>query len=261
MINRFKCESHISEKARIGNNVKIGNNSIIYDNVEIGDNTIICENCIIGEPCDESYSVEDYFNPVTVIGCDSLIRSGTIIYAGNTIGNNFTTGHRVTIRENCNIANNCSIGTMSDIQADVILGSYCRLHSSVHLSQGTKLGSFVFMYPFSIVTNDPYPPSGDLQRAILGDFSQVGVQSVILAGVNVGENCLIGAGSIVNRDVKNFSLVSGNPAKVQMDIRNYVVLGKGKPYPWMDHFDRGMPWENIGFEKWMNSKSSNNLTL
>lgn len=251
---RFNGNYIVSEKANIGKNVKIGNNSIIFDYVEIGDNTIICENCIIGEPCEESYNNDEYVNPTTTIGRNALIRSGTIIYSGNIIGDDFKTGHRVTIRENCRIANNCTVGTMSDLQSSVILGQYCRLHSSVHLSEGTELGNFVFMYPFSTVTNDVHPPSKNIKNVCIGDYSQVGVHSVILAGVKVGENCLIGAGSIVNRHIKDFSFVSGNPAKILMDIRKYVVLGSGKPYPWMYHFERGMPWENIGFENWMHYK-------
>jgi len=44
----------------------------------------------------------------------------------------------------------------------------------------------------------------------------------------------------------------GNPAKLIMDIRKFVTLGKGRLYPWMTRFSRGLPWENIGYENWMN---------
>jgi hypothetical protein len=43
----------------------------------------------------------------------------------------------------------------------------------------------------------------------------------------------------------------GDPIKIVMDIRKYVVMGKGSPYPWMNRFDRGMPWEGLGFDVWI----------
>jgi acetyltransferase-like isoleucine patch superfamily enzyme len=157
----------------------------------------------------------------------------------------------VTIRENTKIGENCAIGTLSDIQGNVTLGNFCRLHSNVHIAQTCSVGNFVFMYPFSVMTNDPYPPSTDLKGGHIGDYSQVGVHAVILPGVRVGENCLIGANSVVSRRLPDFSLAIGDPAKVVMDIRKYVVMGKGNPYPWQYRYTRGMPWESVGFDAWV----------
>ena len=241
----------ISPKAKIGSNVKIGDNSVIYDHVEIGDNSIICNDSVIGEPLVAYYHDPDYENPLTVMGPDSLVRSHSIIYAGCTIGRRFSSGHRVTIREKTTIGDCCSVGTLSDIQGNVKIGAYCRLHSNVHISQTCSIGDFVFLYPFSVMTNDPYPPSSDLKGGHIGNYCQVGVHVVILPGVRVGENCLIGANSVVNKKVPDFSLAMGDPARIIMDIRKYLVMGKGNPYPWMHRFERGMPWEGLGFETWM----------
>lgn len=210
----------------------------------------------MGEPLASYYHDADYVNPPTVIGPDSLIRSHAIIYAACTIGACFSTGHRVTIRENSIIGEHCSIGTLSDIQGDVRIGKYCRLHSNVHVSQKCSMGDFVFLYPFSVMTNDPYPPSTDIKGGHIGSYTQVGVHAVILPGIQVGENCLIGANSVVSKRVPDFSLAMGDPIKVVMDIRKYVVMGKGKPYPWMSRFDRGMPWEGIGFDLWIQQQKS-----
>jgi acetyltransferase-like isoleucine patch superfamily enzyme len=242
---------YISPKSKLGNNVRIGDNAAIYDHVEIGDNSVICNDSVIGEPLAAYYRDPGYINPVTVIGAGSLIRSHSIIYAGCTIGPRFSSGHRITIRENSSIGGHCSIGTLSDIQGNVKIGSYCRLHSSVHIAQGCSIGDFVFLYPFSVMTNDPYPPSIDIKGGYIGNYSQVGVHAVVLPGIQVGENCLIGANSVVNRRLPNYSLAMGDPAKIIMDIRKYVVMGKGSPYPWMRRFDRGMPWEGLGFDAWI----------
>jgi acetyltransferase-like isoleucine patch superfamily enzyme len=242
---------YVSPLAHLGKNVKIGDNSLIYDGVEIGDDCIICNDTVIGEPLTDYYYDTNYKNPPTIIGAGALIRSNTIIYAGCTIGRNFASGHRVTIREKTTIGEHCSIGTQSDIQGYVRIGNYCRLHSNVHISQTSSLGDFVFMYPYSVMTNDPYPPSEDIQGGRIDSFTQVGVHAVILPGINIGENCLVGANSLVSKSVPPFSLANGNPAQVIMDVRKYVAMGKGKPYPWMARFERGMPWAGIGFETWI----------
>jgi acetyltransferase-like isoleucine patch superfamily enzyme len=245
---------YISPKATLGHGVRIGDNTVVYDNVVLGDNTTVCNDCVIGEPLNAYYHDECYENPPTMIGCDALIRSHSIIYSGCNIGNGFNTGHRITIRENTNVGECCSIGTLTDIEGEVTIGNYCRLHSNVHISQTSALGDFVWMYPYSVMTNDPYPPSNDIQGGYVGNYTQVCVHSTILAGIQVGENCLIGAHSVVNKSLPDYSLAIGDPIRVIRDLRRYVVMGKGKPYPWMYRFDRGMPWRDIGYEVWAAAK-------
>jgi acetyltransferase-like isoleucine patch superfamily enzyme len=241
----------ISPNAKIGKNVRIGDDSVIYDNVVIEDNVTISHNCIIGEPLNDYYSNPAYENPLTVIGANSLIRSHTIIYAGNILGKNVTTGHRVNLREYNVIGHDTMIGTCSDIQGNVTIGNFTRIYSSVAIAPLTKIGNYVFIYAFVVLTNDPYPPSEDVKGCSISDYTQIAANSTILSGVNIGINCLVGAGSVVNHNIPDYSLATGNPAKVVMDIRKFVIFGKGRIYPWMNRFDRGMPWENIGYENWM----------
>lgn len=246
----------ISPKASVGKNVRIGDNTVIFDNVVLEDDVTIAHNCVIGEPLNSYYSNPEYSNPPTVIGKGSLIRSHAIIYAGNRFGKYVSTGHRVTIRENNIVGDHSVIGTLSDLQGNVIIGSYCRLYSNVHIAALSVLGDFVALYPYVVMTNDPYPPSDDLKGATIGAYTQVGTHSTILSGINIGENCLIGALSVVSKTVPDYSLVMGEPAKVIMDVRKYVVLGKGHLYPWMNRFSRGMPWAAIGYEAWMKAQKN-----
>ena len=245
----------ISPKARIGHNVKIGDNTVIYDHVEIGDNTIIANDCVIGEPTNGYYFSEDYKNPKTVIGNSSLIRSHCIIYADSTFGDNFSTGHRVTIREKTKIGDHCRIGTLSDIQGHCSLGDYVWLHSNVHIGQKSEVDSYVMIYPYVVLTNDPTPPSNTLLGVKVNSFAQIAVFSVLLPGVEIGEHALIGAHSTVGKNVEPYSLTLGNPAKHVKDVRDIKSRETGDPrYPWPLRFDRGMPWEGIGFENWKNEK-------
>ena len=242
----------ISRNAKIGKNVKIGDNTTIYDNVVIGDNTIIANDCIIGEPLNYYYDdIENYHNPQTIIGVDSLIRSHCIIYAGNVIGDNFGCGHRVTIREYTKFGNHCSLGTLDDIQGYSEFGDYCRLHSNVHIGQHSKLGNFIFIYPYVVFTNDPTPPSSICTGPIIDDFSQIATGSILLPGVKIGKHCLIGAGSIVGKDIDDYQVAVGSPAKIVKDIREIKDRETGEAhYPWPYRFTRGMPWAKMGFDQW-----------
>jgi UDP-3-O-[3-hydroxymyristoyl] glucosamine N-acyltransferase len=245
--------SFISAKAQIGKNVKIGDNSIIYDNVVIGDNSIICNNCVIGEPASNYYhDIDNYINPETIIGQGALIRSHTLIYADCKIGENFSTGHRVTIREKSTFGSNCRIGTLSDIQGYVEFGNYCWLHSNVHIGQQSKIGNFVFIYPYVILTNDPTPPSNICIGPTIGDYTQIAVNSVILPGITIGKHCLIGAGSVVGKNINDEMLALGNPAKEIKNVKEIKSRQTGMShYPWPYNFNRGMPWEMTTFEEWV----------
>ena len=248
----------ISPSAKIGKNVRIGDNTIIFDNVIVEENATICHNCIIGEPLNEYYSNPGYTNPETVIGAHSLIRSHAIIYAGNILGEYVSTGHRVNLRENNKIGHNTVIGTLADIQGNTTIGEYCRIYTSVAIAQFSRIGNYVFLYPFVVIANDPHPPSDDLVGPTISDYTVVAAHSTILAGVTIGSNCLVGANSIVNINLKDNSMFLGNPANVVMDIKKYVVLGKNKTYPWMRRFNRGMPWGDSGYEKWL--RNGTNVT-
>jgi acetyltransferase-like isoleucine patch superfamily enzyme len=243
----------ISPKAVIGRNVRIGDNTTIYDNVTIGDNSTVCNDCIIGEPLASYYSnTEKYENPITILGENAMIRSHCIIYAGSSFGMEFSTGHRATIRENTIFGDGCRVGTLCDIQGDASFGNYCWLHSNVHIGKGSAIGSYVFIYPYVVFTNDPHPPSNLCIGPAVGDYSQIAVFSVLLPGVKVGRHVLVGAGSIVGKDVGDYQLVTGNPAKVLKDVRELISKETGEAhYPWPYHFERGMPWEKQGYELWL----------
>ena len=241
---------HISPKATLGHGVRIGDNTVIYDNVVIGDNTTVCNDCVIGEPLNAYYRDENYENPETVIGPGSLIRSRSIIYADCRIGKEFSCGHNALIREKCIIGDHCSAGSMADLEGEVTVGNYSRIHSSVHISQWSVIGSYCWIAPFVVMTHDPYPPSNDWKGSSIGDYTQVAVNAVILPGIQIGKKCVIGAGAVVNKSLKDYSLVVGASSRIT-DVRKYIVMGKGRVYPWMNRFERGMPWEGIGYETWL----------
>jgi acetyltransferase-like isoleucine patch superfamily enzyme len=157
----------------------------------------------------------------------------------------------VTVREKTQAGRNLQIGTLSDLQGHCSIGDFVRLHSNVHIGMHSRIGNFVWIFPYVVLTNDPHPPSEVRQGVVVGDYAAIATMSVILPGVNIGEGALVGAHAAVNRDVEADTVVAGSPAKLvcrtdQVKLKD----GSGQPaYPWRRHFTRGYPPEHVA--KWL----------
>lgn len=249
----------ISPTATIGKNARIGDNTVIYDNVIIGDNVTICNDCVIGEPTNSYYKNSDtYQNPECKIGDNSMIRSHCIIYAGSSFGEGLITGHRATVREGARFGAHCLISTLVDVQGKCTVGNYSRLYSNVHLGEKTALGDYVFVYPYTVFTNDPLPPSGQMSGSTVGDYSIITVHCSVLPGVKIGTHCLVGANSVISRDIEDYSFAIGSPAKKLKDVREIPSKENMNisHYPWPPNFDRGMPWEGKDYQSWLSEQEA-----
>lgn len=235
----------ISPKSIIGNNVKIGAYSIIHDDVVIGDDTVVENYCELG--IKNSYCSE---NPL-VIGKSSLIRSHSVFYADSIFGDELVTGHRVTVREKVKVGQGFQIGTLGDIQGHCEIGDFVKCHSNVHIGNKTKIGSYVWIFPYVVLTNDPHPPSEVLLGCEIADYAVIATMSVVLPGVKIGSDTLIAAGSIVGKDVTYGYVVGGNPAQVICPIDKIRLKDgtRNQAYPWRRHFHRGYPSTVI--ESWI----------
>ena len=241
----------IGKNVYLGDDVYIDHNCIIRDNVTIKKGSTIGANCIIGEYTADWFIDHNAEVGELIIGDNSVIRSGSIIYSGSVIGNNFQTGHQVTIREKTVIGDNVSIGTLSDIQGNCTIGNYVRMHSNVHIGQLSIVDSFVWIYPYVVLTNDPTPPSDKFIGVRVHPFAVIATGSVILPGIEIGQDSLVAAGAIVTKNVNDYAVVVGNPGKQISDVRKIKShFSDESVYPWRNHFENYMPWMGEGFSKW-----------
>lgn len=215
-------------------------NNVIYPNVIVGEGTLIEPPSIIGKPPRGA-------NPGDLklkIGSNGQIRPFTTIYASSEIGDYFQTGQGVSIREDNLIGNNVSIGTNSVLEFGNRIGDYSRIHSSCFLEMVT-IGKYVFVGPDVVFTDDPHPIGCPHYKeckggAVVEDYVRIGANSTILPGIKIGRNSLIGAGSVVTKDVPPDSVVAGNPAKVIKRI-DQLTCPKGfyeKPYMWSPYHEK-----------------------
>ena len=243
-VKRAESSPQTSDKEKpvfIGQNSSIGPHNIIYNNTEIGANSVIGGHCEIGHPTPLAKG-----KPL-IIGQRATIRSHSIFYTGSTFGSKLMTGHRVTVRERTVAGENLQIGTRSDIQGDCHIGDYVRFHSNVHIGKESKIGNYVWIFPYVVLTNDPTPPSDNLIGPVIGDYAIIATMSVILPGIVIGTYALIGAHSLVSKDVPDGMVAYGVPAKISGKASD-IKLRDGSSeasYPWTGRFHRGYPPEVI----------------
>ncbi len=190
----------ISKNARINKNVELGKGGTVEDNV------------ILGAPVrgDDPY-------PVTIIGEGAMIRSHTVIYSGNRIGRNFQTGNKANIRETNEIGDDVSIGTLSVVEHHVTIGNGVRVHSQVFVPEFSVLEDGCWLGPGVVLTNARFPNTPYTKEELRGpricQGARIGANSTVLPGIKVGPFSLVGAGSVVTRDVLEREVVAGNPAR------------------------------------------------
>ena len=145
--------------------------------------------------------------------------------------NNVTVGKGVKIFKfvnayGCSIGDNSKVGTFVEIQKGASIGQNCKISSHSFICEGVHIADNCFIGHGVMFTNDLFPratnPDGSQQtdedwslvETFIEKGASIGSNATILCGVTIGENALIGAGSVVVKDVPANSVVVGNPARV-----------------------------------------------
>ncbi len=173
---------------------------------------------VVGYPGDRNDDTE------VVLGRTPRLRSGTVLYAGSIIGDRFQTGHHVLVREQCEIGDDVSIWSNTVVDYGCRIGNGVKIHSNCYVAQYTEIEDHAFLAPGVTIANDLYPGQDASARVMggpsIGAGAQIGVNVTLLPYVRVGAGCLIGAGSVVTRDLEPGTVAFGNPARPRGSVRD-----------------------------------------
>ncbi len=201
----------VSKSAHIGKNVKIGQYSIVADNVKIGDGAVVFPNVYIGEN--------------TRIGNETIVQYGAFIEHDCNIGRNSRIGTNTVLRRETNIGDRSIFGSLSASEGKNWIGNNVLIHSQCHLTSGIIIEDWVFIAPLFVGANDPKMLHGrrHVEKFIpqgphIKFGSGIAVNVSILPGVVVGRECIIGASSLVTKDLPDFSIAFGVPARVIKEV-------------------------------------------
>lgn len=133
------------------------------------------------------------------------------------IGNDTVIWQFCVVLSGCHIGNNCNVNAHCLIENDVVIGNNVTVKSGVYLWDGIIVEDNVFIGPNVTFTNDKYPKSkqypDEFFKTVIKKGASIGAGAVILPGITIGENALIGAGALVTKDVPANTTVAGFPAR------------------------------------------------
>lgn len=150
--------------------------------------------------------------------------------------NNVQVGEDVKIYDfvnayGCQIGDKSKVGTFVEIQKGASIGKDCKISSHTFICEGVHIGNGVFVGHNVSFINDMYPRAvnadGSMQTdddwelvtTKIGNRVSIGTSATILGGISIGDNAIIGAGSVVTKDVPKNAIVAGNPARIKRYIK------------------------------------------
>ncbi len=145
----------------------------------------------------------EYIHPTAVVEEGARIGSGTSVW------------HHAHVRERAVIGDGCNLGKNVYVDAGVVVGDRVKVQNNVSIYAGVELGDDVFVGPSAVFTNDRVPRAAgtwQVSTTTVRRGASIGANATLVAGIEVGEWAMVGAGAVVVRSVGSHEVVVGNPA-------------------------------------------------
>ena len=149
---------------------------------------------------------------------DYFVHPTAVVDEGCVIGKGVKIWHFSHIMPACTIGEQCNIGQNVVISPEVILGRNVKIQNNVSIYTGVTCGDDVFLGPSCVFTNVTNPRSGvnrrgQYDKTHVGTGASIGANATIVCGHDIGQYAFIGAGAVVTKNVPDYALVVGNPAR------------------------------------------------
>lgn len=206
----------------------IGAFAIIHGGTSVAEQARIEEYAVIGKP-ERGYAVGRIHpgaGAATMIGAGSVVRSGAVVYADVQLGPNTLVGHHSLLRTGVQVGAETQLGHHLTVERATSIGCAVRCSPGSHITSGTRIADQVLLGSGIRTINDKSLTWRDpcrmpqLMAPRFETGARVGSNCTILAGVMVGEQALVGAGSLVTRDIPAGTLAYGCPARIHGRTRS-----------------------------------------
>jgi acetyltransferase-like isoleucine patch superfamily enzyme len=219
----------LGDDVTVGDGVEFGAHVVVHDGTVIGDGCVIEDHVVLGKRPRATRSS----SPRTDVGALRLgvgvtVCSGSVVFAGAVVGDRAIVGDQSYVRERAQVGSRTVIGRGSAVDNDVTLGARVRIQTSVYLAAHSVVEDDVFVGPGVVTTNDDtmsrHDPAVALRGATLRRACRIGGGSVLVPGVEVGEEAFVAAGAVVTGDVAPRAVVMGVPARVVREVSEEDLL-------------------------------------
>jgi acetyltransferase-like isoleucine patch superfamily enzyme len=211
---------------------EIADTAIVYPGTVVGEGCKILDYAVVGkQPTLSPRSTakrEDL--PPLVLGPGTIVSTGAIVFAGTTVGERVIVGDQACVRERCTIGDDVVVGRGSLVENDTSVGARTRIQANAYVTAYSLLEDDVFIAPCVITTNDNYMGRTEKRLELMKGptirrGARVGGGSVLLPGIEIGEEAFIGAGAVVLRDVPPRAVMVGSPARQLREVPDDELLG------------------------------------
>ena len=220
----------LGDQVVLPESVWLGGHVVIHAGTVIGEGVTIQDGAVLGKPLALGpLSVADRSVPVALVVEDgAMICAGAVVLAGARVGASAVIGDQAHVRERVTVGEQSVVGRGSAIDNDVAIGARVRIQTSCYLTAFSRVEDDVFVAPGVTTTNDNTMARHErgvaLAGATLRRACRVGGAAVLLPGIEIGEEALVAAGSVVTRDVAPRTVVMGAPARMIREVAEADLL-------------------------------------
>jgi len=210
---------------------EVAETAIVYPGTVVGEGCKILDYAVVGKQptlSPRSTAKREELPPLE-LGAGTIVSTGAVVFAGTTVGERVIVGDQACVRERCTIGDDVVIGRGSLVENDTTVGALTKIQAHAYITAYSLLEDNVFIAPCVITTNDNYMGRTEKRHELIKGptirrGARVGGGSVLLPGIEIGEEAFIGAGAVVLRDVPAKAVMVGSPARQIRDVPDEELL-------------------------------------
>ena len=232
----------IEDNAVIGDRVSLGHGVIVHADTRIGPGTRVDDHAVLGKrPRSAAISILKVATdlPPLEIGEDGFVGAQTVLYRGARLGPKVFVADLASIREDVVVETGVIVGRGVTIENKCRIGEYTKIETNVYVVAMTTIEERCFLAPGVCMANDNFLGRTEERFRRMGGpricrAARVGANAILMPGVTIGEEAVVGAGAVVTRDVPRYQTVIGVPARQTRPTPQEQLLRNCLPDVWAD---------------------------